>query len=104
MAFGLTGKHKRHNTPISCIELDTIGSQANNSAHPQCFGLEFWETKETLQKQRNFINPFFGQGDANDAVTMMRPNLSPKVGNVDGNKSRWSQLTEQDRNCFIFDD
>ena len=62
--------------------LDAFVSQAHDLAHPRGSGSEFWQAKETADEFGDFIDALFGQSDRDDAITFVRLNLAPKVGDV----------------------
>jgi hypothetical protein len=94
---------QRQNTPISGIVFDAMQCQANKFAHSRRFGLEFRESKEVLQQQGDFIGSLFGHGNADNAVTLMRFDLFPKISNIDRDEGRLGNLPKQDGNSLVFD-
>ncbi len=57
-----------------------------------------------LKENWDFADAFFGQLDIDDAVAIARFDLSPKIGDIDRDKSGLGNLAEQRRNGIVLDD
>jgi len=74
------------NTSVGLVVPDAVRSQANDLSHPQCFGLESRRAEETTEEVGNLASTLFAQGTSDDAISTVRPDFSPKVGDIDRDK------------------